>query len=64
MNRTTFRQNAGEEYSSQGGDISEVGIAPRGGVKVALQWLGVHGAPVIWYINGAKSCICGCREET
>lgn len=63
MNRATFSQHTGDENSSQGGDVSEVCIAPRGGVKVALQWLGIHSAPVIWYINGAKSCICGRGKE-
>ena len=58
MNSTTFSQDAGDENSSQGGDVSEVCLASCGGVKVALQWLGVHSAAVIWYINGAKSWIC------
>ena len=43
----TFCQDAGGENSSQRGDVSEVSVAPRGGVEVALQCLGVHGAPVI-----------------
>lgn len=33
----TFSQDAGDENPSQGGDIGEICIAPRGGVKVALQ---------------------------
>lgn len=63
MSRATFCQDTGDENSPQGGDICEVCITPRGGVKMALQWLGVHSASVIWYINSTKSCVCGEREK-
>lgn len=62
MYRATFSQDTGDENATQGGDVSEVSVTTCGGVKVPLQWLGVHSASVIWYINGTKACICGHRK--
>lgn len=58
INADTFCQGAGGENAPQGGNVIEVRFTPCGGVKVVLQWLWVHCATGIRYVNRAKSWIC------
>ena len=51
----TFSQGAGDEDPPEGGDVGEVGVAPYGGVEVALQGLGIHNSPVVGHVDGATS---------